>query len=32
MPYSEMVIDDVRITRMKPLIPPAILLEELPAD
>jgi len=32
MSYSEMVIDDVRIARMKPLIPPAILLEDLPAD
>ncbi|WP_420551108.1 3-deoxy-7-phosphoheptulonate synthase [Litorivicinus lipolyticus] len=31
MTYSNMVIDDVRIARMKPLIPPAILLEELPA-
>ncbi|MGB0956951.1 MAG: 3-deoxy-7-phosphoheptulonate synthase [Litorivicinus sp.] len=31
MTYENMVIDDVRIARMKPLIPPAILLEELPA-
>jgi len=31
MTYAEMAIDDVRIAKMKPLIPPAILLEELPA-
>ena len=31
MTLSSLVIDDVRIARMKPLIPPAILLEELPA-